>query len=182
MYNLSTPMHQAIWIFSALFALAAGITDLRSRRIPNWLTYPAAPIAVVLHAIAGKWPETRLSLEGLALGLGLLLPFVLLRSLGGGDWKLVGALGAFFGPRSLLLVLFYTLLINALIAIVMIIAKKRLRRTLRNIVRLIAAFLSLHLPEKDLTLENPEAIKVPFGVAAAIGVLLYVGWHWQGPF
>jgi prepilin peptidase CpaA len=110
-------MHEAIWMLSAAFALAAGFTDLRWRRIPNWLTYPAAPIAVVLHAIAGRWPEAKLSLEGLALGLGLLLPFVLLRSLGGGDWKLVGALGAFFGPKSLLVVIFYTLLVNALMAI-----------------------------------------------------------------
>ncbi len=175
-------MHAAIWILSALFALTAGMTDLRSRRIPNWLTYPAAPIAVALHAIAGKWPEAKLSLEGLALGLGLLLPFVLLRSLGGGDWKLVGALGAFYGPRSLLLVVFYTLLINAVIAIVLIISKKRLWRTLKNIGRLIAAFFHFHLPEKDLTIDNPEAIKVPFGVAAAIAVLLYVGAHWRGPF
>lgn len=175
-------MHQAIWILSAVFALAAGFSDLRWRRIPNWLTYPAAPIAVILHALAGRWPETKLSLEGLGLGLGLLLPFVLLRSLGGGDWKLVGALGAFFGPRSLLLVIFYTLLINALIAIVMIIAKRRIWRTLRNIGRLIAAFFRFHLPQKDLTLDNPEAIKVPFGVAAAVAVVLYVSWHWQGPF
>jgi prepilin peptidase CpaA len=175
-------MHQAIWILSAAFALAAGFTDLRWRRIPNWLTYPAAPIAVALHAIAGRWPEAKLSLEGLALGLGLLLPFVLLRSLGGGDWKLVGALGAFFGPKSLLLVIFYTLLINALMAIVLIIAKKRIWRTLRNMGRLVAALFRLHLPEKDLTLDNPEAIKVPFGVAAAVAVTLYVAWNWQGPF
>ncbi len=175
-------MHEAIWLLSALFALSAGITDLRWRRIPNWLTYPAAPIALAMHAIAGGWPEAKLSLEGLGLGLGILLPFVLLRSLGGGDWKLVGALGAFYGPRSLLLLVFYTLLINALIAIVLIVSRKRIWRTLRNIGRLIAAFFRFHLPEKDLTIDNPEAIKVPFGVAAAIAVLLYVGAHWRGPF
>jgi len=175
-------MHQAIWILSAVFALAAGFTDLRWRKIPNWLTYPAVPIAIALHAIAGGWPEAKLSLEGLALGLGLLLPFVLLRSLGGGDWKLVGALGAFFGWHRLIDVLVATLLINALIAIVLIISRKRLWRTLRNIGRIFAAFFRLHLPETDLTIDNPEAIKVAFGVAAAIAVVLYVAWHWQGPF
>jgi prepilin peptidase CpaA len=175
-------MHSTIWFLSALFALAAGVTDLRSRRIPNWLTYPAAPIGVGLHALAGGWPEAKLSVAGLALGLVLLLPFVLLRSLGGGDWKLVGALGAFLGWRHLLNVLLATLLINALMAIVLIVAKKRIWRTLRNIGRLFAALFRLHLPEKDLTIDNPDAIKVPFGVAAAVAVLLYVAFHWQGTF
>jgi hypothetical protein len=53
---------------------------------------------------------------------------------------------------------------------------------LRNIGRLFAALFRFHLPEKDLTLDSPEAIKVPFGVAAAIGVLLYVAIHWQEKF
>ena len=175
-------MNQAIWILSAVFALTAGITDLRERRIPNWLTYPAIPVAVALHAMAGGWHGARLSLLGAALGLALLLPFVLLRSLGAGDWKLVGALGAFFGWRRLIDVLVATLLINALMAIVLIVVRKRIWRTLRNIGRLFGAFFRFHLPEKDLTIDNPEAIKVPFGVAAAIGVLLYVAWNWRGAF
>jgi prepilin peptidase CpaA len=174
-------LNQAIWILSAVFALTAGITDLRARRIPNWLTYPAIPVAIALHAIAGGWHGARLSLLGAALGLALLLPFVLLRSLGGGDWKLVGALGAFFGPRRLIDVLVATLLINALMAIVLIVTRKRIWRTLRNIGRLFAAFFRFHLPDKDLTIDNPEAIKVPFGIAAAVGVVLYVAWHWRGP-
>lgn len=170
-------MQQAILILSALFALTAGITDLRWRRIPNWLTYPAVPVAIGLHAVAGGWREARLSLLGLALGLGILLPFVLVRSLGGGDWKLVGALGAFFGWERLITVLIYTLLLNGLMALLMIIWTKRVRQTLRNIARLLAAFFRLHLPGADLTIDNPEAAKVPFGVAAAIAVLLYTAWQ-----
>ena len=175
-------MHEAIWILSALFALTAGVTDLRWRRIPNWLTYPAAPLAIALHAIAGGWPEAKVSLEGFGIAFAVFLVFFLLRGLGGGDLKLAAALGALVGVHHLADVIIAVLLINALLAIVLIIAKRRIWRTLRNIGRLIAAFFRLHLPAKDLTIDNPEAIKVPFGVAAAIGVLLYVGWHWRGPF
>jgi prepilin peptidase CpaA len=175
-------MHEAIWIVSAMFALTAGVTDLRWRRIPNWLTYPAAPLAIALHAIAGGWPEAKVSLEGFGIAFAVFLVFFLLRGLGGGDLKLAAALGALVGVHHLVDVIIAVLLINALLAIVLIIAKRRIWRTLRNIGRLVAAFFRLHLPAKDLTIDNPEAIKVPFGVAAAIGVLLYVGWHWRGPF
>ena len=53
-------MHIVIWMVSALFALAAGITDLRWRRIPNWLTYPAAPIALSCRSTIGLDHQERL--------------------------------------------------------------------------------------------------------------------------
>jgi prepilin peptidase CpaA len=164
---------KAIWILAAVFALAAGITDLRSRRIPNWLTYPAIPCAVTLHFLSSGWPGAKLSLLGTLVGLAILLPFVLLRSLGGGDWKLVGALGAFYGTQRLITVLMLTLLINGVMALVMVIWKRRFVQTLRNLGRMIAAFFHLHLPGSELTIDNPQAITVPFGVAAALAVLLY---------
>lgn len=175
-------MNKAIWILSALFALAAGITDLRWRRIPNWLSYPAIPCAILLHALAGGWRGAMQSLAGAALGLGILLPFVLIRSLGGGDWKLVGALGAFFGWEKLITVLIWTLLINGLMALIMIIWTKRIRQTARNIGRMFGAFSHLHLPGDDLSIDNPQAAKVPFGIAAAIAVLFYTAWQPWGGF
>ena len=177
--------NKALWILAAIFALTAGVTDARSRRIPNWLTYPAIPLAILLHTIDAGWAGARLSLLGAALGLGLLLPFVLIRSLGGGDWKLVGALGAFFGYNTgfafsrqrLIVVLLWTLVINGVMALFLVIWKGRARQTLRNIGRMLAALFRVHLPPSDLTIDNPEAIKVPFGVAAAVAVLLYTSKH-----
>ncbi len=175
-------MAKAIWILAAVFALTAGVTDLRSRRIPNWLTYSAILCAISLHCMTGGWRGAKLSLLGTALGLGLLLPFVLIHSLGGGDWKLVGGLGAFFGPQRLMSVLILTLLINGLMALVMVIWKRRVGQTLRNLARMTAAFFTLHLPGPEMSIDNPEAIKVPFGVAAAISVLLYTSSQQWGAF
>ncbi len=168
-----------LWISAAAFALAAGFTDLRWRRIPNWLTYPAVPVVILLHGIAAGKHAALQSLLGALLGLGILLPFVLLRQLGGGDWKLVGALGAFFGPRRLIPVLFLTLLINLVMAIVLVLWKRRVWQTLRNVGRIFVSLFVLRAPAGDLTIDDPQSAKVPFGIAAAIAVLLYVsGQQW----
>jgi prepilin peptidase CpaA len=160
-------------ILPTLLAIAGGWTDWRSRRIPNWLTVPGLVVGIAMNSWLHGWPGAKASLLGAGLGLALLLPFVLIRSLGAGDWKFVGALGAFLGPENLLTVLLLGILVNGLMALIMIVRKKRLRETLRNLGRMLAAFLSMHLPGPDLTLDNPDLVKVPFGVAVAIAVILY---------
>ena len=167
-------MPQTLWILAAAFALTAGITDFRSRKIPNWLTYPAIPVAILLHWIIAGPHAALLSLGGAAIGLVILLPFVLLGGLGGGDWKLVGGLGAFFEPRRLVPVLILTLMINGIMALALILWKKRVGKTARNLGRMAAAIFKLHTPGPELRIDNSESEKVPFGIAAAIATLLYV--------
>jgi len=78
-------------------ALIAGWTDWRSRRIPNWLTVPGFLAGVAANVLANGLAGLKTSLLGAGFGLLVLLPFVFLRSIGAGDWKLAGALGAFAG-------------------------------------------------------------------------------------
>ena len=57
--------------------------------------------------------------------------------------------------------------------------KRRLGQTLRNIARMLAAVFTFHLPGAEVSLDNPEALKIPFGVAAAVAVFLYtIGRFW----
>src|SRR5205823_14879313 len=158
---------------SVPLAILAGVTDWRSRRIPNWLTVPGLAAGIVLNTVLGGWPGAKASLLGAGLGLGLLLRFVLIGSLGAGDWKLVGALGAFLGPAHLIAVLFATVLVAGVMAIALIVYKGRARQALRNIVHMIASIFTLHLPGPAVSLDNPESLKVPFGVAVAVAVILY---------
>jgi prepilin peptidase CpaA len=162
-----------VWMLAVLLAAVAGWTDWRSRRIPNWLTVPGLVIGIAANSIAGGWSGAKDSLLGAALGFALLLPFALIKSLGMGDLKLVTALGAFLGPQRLLLVLFVTILVNGLMALFLVIWKKRVRQTLRNLSHMLTALFSFHLPGPQLTLDTPESLKVPFGVAVAVAVILY---------
>ena len=128
---------------------------------------------VVVNTILYRWPGLKSALLGTALGLGLLLPFVALRSLGAGDWKLAGALGACLGPQRLLSVLMGTVLVAGVMALALVIWKGRLKQTLVNIAHLLASLLSLRMPGAQVSLDDPRSIKIPFGVAMAITVLVY---------
>jgi len=154
-------------------ALIAGWTDWRSRRIPNWLTVPGLLVGVSANVLASGWAGLRTSLLGAGLGLLVLLPFVFLRSLGAGDWKLAGALGAFVGPRVLAVLLMGSVFVAGVMALGLVIYKGRFKETLGNIGRLLGSMVTFHLPAPEVSLDNPQSLKVPYGVALALTTLLF---------
>ncbi len=167
-------LKELILVLAGIVGLIAGITDWRRRRIPNWLTLPAAVIGVSVNSAAYGWSGLKSSAAGLGLGLLLLLPFVLVRALGAGDWKLAGALGAFLGAHELLLVLFGAVMIAGVMAMALVIYKHRVGEMVRNIGRLLFALATGHPGDPSVSLDNPESLKVPFGVAVAIAAVVFV--------
>ncbi|MBZ5665090.1 MAG: A24 family peptidase [Acidobacteriia bacterium] len=161
------------WIFAVLVAAVAGVLDWRFRRIPNWLTVSGFAGGLAANTILYGWPGLKAALLGALLGLGLLLPFVVIRSLGAGDWKLAGALGACLGPGQMLSVLMGTILVAGAMALAVVIWKGRLKRTLLNIAHLLGALFSLRMPGREVSLDDPQSTKIPFGVAMAATVLFY---------
>jgi len=162
-----------------ILAAVAGWTDWRSRRIPNWLTVPGLLVGIAANAVAGGWGGLKTSLLGAGLGLLVLLPFVFIRSLGAGDWKLAGALGAFLGWRALADVLMGSVFVAGIMALGLVIYKRRMKETLRNIGRLLASMFTLRMPGDEVSLDNPRSLKVPYGVALALTTLLYGVWNWK---
>ncbi len=160
-----------------MLAVAAAVTDLRSRRIPNWLTVPGLLIGLAANGLLGGWSGLKTSLLGAAVGLALLLPFVLLRSLGAGDWKLAGALGAFTGPGVLVDLLLASVFVAGVMAVILVIYKGRTRQTIRNIGHILISLVTFRLPGARVSLDNPDSLKVPYGVALGFTVVLYgIAW------
>ena len=168
-------VNPAILAGAVLLALIAAWTDFRSRRIPNWLTLSGLLAGMAANTVFGGWTGLKASLLGAGLGLVLLLPFVLVRSLGAGDWKLAGALGAFVGPGILMDLLLFSILVAGVMAVILIIYKKRVRQTLRNIGHILISLVTFRLPGTQVSLDDPNSLKVPYGVALAFTVLLYAG-------
>jgi prepilin peptidase CpaA len=164
---------------AVLLAVIAGWTDWRSRRIPNWLTVPGFVVGVAANVLIGGLAGLKTSLLGAGLGLLVLLPFVFLRALGAGDWKLAGALGAFVGWEDLVNLLMGSVLVAGIMALALVIYKRRFKETMRNIGSLLASMFKLRMPGAEVSLDNPQSLKVPYGVALALTTFLFgVGKMW----
>ena len=164
-------MNDAIWVVAVVFALGGGWMDWRSRRLPNWWTVPGLAVGLVLNTVLLRWPGAKGALLGAGLGLVLLFPFVWLRAMGAGDWKFVGALGALLGPGQLLVLLWVAAVTAGVMAVIAIIRRRRVRETLVNLGRLFLTFITLGRrggAQHDVSLDNPNAVAVPFGVAVAL--------------
>lgn len=162
-------MEQVAWVAALIFVCWAGWLDWRSRRIPNWLTVPGLLAGMAVSTLAAGWAGFKSGLAGAGLMLALLLPFVILRGLGAGDWKLMGALGAFLGTQQILTVFLLTLLIAGVMAVLQITWRGQWRASLRNLMELVrGAFIFRLRPHPTVTLDNPRLPKLPFGVAAAV--------------
>jgi prepilin peptidase CpaA len=158
----------------ALAALlgAAVWFDIRLRRIPNALTVAGLGVALLLRSVNGVDSlADGFAGAGFAVVLAL-IPFAF-GLLGGGDVKLLGAVGGFMGAEHL----FGALLAIALAGGVLALLEALRRRAVLVVVsRSFAAVKHLMLFGRfgmGLTLESPEAITVPYGVAIAVGSLAW---------
>ena len=164
---------QFIWTLTLALTFLAALLDWRSRRIPNWLTVPGLFSGVLIHALIGGWHGTLFALEGAGLALLILFPLVMLRALGAGDWKLMGAVGAFVGPVMFLFVLLGSIFASGIMAVVQVLRMGRVTETLRNMLTLVRGFFSFGLRKNpEISLDNPRLLKLPFGVAVAAATLV----------
>jgi len=169
-----------LWTLTLALTLSAAVLDWRSRRIPNWLTVPGLILGVAINAILSGWHGALFGLAGAGLALLILLPLVLLRALGAGDWKLMGAVGAFLGWKLFLFVMFGSVVASGIMAVVQIYRTGRVMETLRNMLTLVKGFFAFGLKKNpQISLDNPRLLKLPFGVAvAAATVACWCAAHW----
>ncbi len=164
----------ALQALIVLVVVIAAITDIRTRRVPNWLTFSGVIVAIALNAflfeLAGLW----FSLKGLGVAFGVYFILYLLRAMGAGDVKLMAFLGAAAGWANWLGILFLTAIVGGIVGILLVLTRGRLRKTFYNIGSIFTSLGSGHAPYKD----NPEldvrsglGMRLPHAVMIACGAL-----------
>jgi prepilin peptidase CpaA len=160
-----------------VLASVAAVVDVYTKRIPNVLTFGGAALALIchtwLHGLAGLGESS----AGLGVGLALFLPMFLLGGMGAGDVKLLGAVGAWLGPMGALWTGFMSVMAGGLLALVVAVKTRYLRRALQNLWGLLLFWRAAGIqPLPSLTLESSKGPRVAYGLAIAAGTLATVLW------
>jgi prepilin peptidase CpaA len=180
-------MRPLAWYVAIATALAAAILDVRSRRVPNWLSGPVLLSGLIWAAYSGGAAAAADSLAGC---LVLALPYVLLFVFAGGgagDAKLMGALGAWLGLMNGGLVLFAVALSGVVLGMGTAVARKQTSTVLVNLRQISGSMLFLRHRQGGLSdmhgllPKSEEMQTMPYGLAILAGVCMAAGgvfiWH-----
>ncbi len=163
--------------------LVAAVTDWRERKVYNWLTYPLVIVGLILHTIA-------FGLSGLIAG-GLTAVIVLIVGLiilpfgwfGGGDIKLMIAIGATVGPAALFEIFFYSLFIGLLMGLSFSLVNGYLWTLLKRIGRFLKSLVISVSTRTNVTEElvTDERAYLPFAIPLFVGAVfattdVYLQW------
>jgi prepilin peptidase CpaA len=163
-----------------LAVLVASVTDLRSRRIPNWLTVSALVLGFALNALVADSPleGVWLAAKGFALAFALNLVMYMLHMTGAGDVKLLAAIGALVGHGwDFILIFFLTALIGGVLAIILMLVKGRVRQTLWNVGYMVGELMKWHAPHvtrEQLDVGSSKALRLPGAVRICLGVVAFL--------
>ncbi len=171
----------ALWGLLAVALLISTVTDIATRRIPDWVTFSTAIVALgyrLLESGVGDLDSGFLS--GLIAGSGaaaLMSLWAIRAKVGWGDVKLLFAVGAVLGYPLIMSAVLFTSLVGALQATVTLLWKGSVWVTLRK--GLLSVGGRLKLTKRETTSEEPHYI--PYGVAIALGSFWAMWWEHSNP-
>jgi len=166
-----------MWAYGvlALVLVAAAVVDVRTGKIHNWITYPAVAAALIGHYFGGTelLSNRRLGVDGALIGLtvGFLPLFLAWKAggIGGGDAKLMAAVGALTGWKFALATLFYGFAVAGVMALLVMLRRRIVKRTVGRVWRFVVLTLMRAGPEDPAGADSP---KIAFGLALCIGAAL----------
>ena len=173
----TAPVDICVIIFLSVVLSIAAISDLRTYRIPNLLTYPAMLTALIYHTITSGANGLLFSSLGLLIGTLLFsIPFFM-GIMGAGDAKLMGVVGAALGIRGVLNASLFTAVAGGIFALILLLSHYRDFRFISKTVESIQVSLATRSLIKVPVTDIREKPKLYYGIAIASGTLYTLWWR-----
>lgn len=175
--NFFTLPPQKVEMLLLLMLVIAAMYDIRYRRIPNWLTIAGVILGLAINWFLGP-PEAGilLSVTGLLVAFGLYFVLYSIRAMGAGDVKLMAAVGAMVGWQRWLGIFFVTAILGAILALLLIAARKRTKKTLWNVGFILSELKHgrpAYLGREELDVRSRKGLGLPHGAVIALSAIFY---------
>ena len=164
-------------IVLAGLVLLAGASDLRSRRIPNWLVLAGLVFGIGLNSFLYGMPGLWASLKGAGIALAIYFPLWILRAMGAGDAKLMAAVGSIVGPGNWLAIFFLSAVLGGVMGLLLVVAKRRVGQTIGNVVFILRELAYLRPPyakREELAAGHEAAVSMPHGAVITVAALMFL--------
>jgi len=151
---------------------AASWCDLRTKRIPNALTFGGAAAAVVYSLAAQGAGGLWVSVAGWFVGAALFMPLFALGGMGAGDVKLLACFGAWLGPVAALWIALYGAVAGGVMALAIALITGYFGMAVLNLQMLFAHWREAGIkPLPALTLEGSRGPRLPYALPIAAGAV-----------
>jgi len=169
----ASKVHSFAWWPTFAVLGVATFTDLRSRRIPNWLVLPFLCAGLAVSVWMHGWQGLGQSLGGALLGLVVYGILFWMGGMGAGDVKLCAAIGAWVGPQQLMLALVITGMVGGVMVFCWAVFGGFLKELFTGASNLAFGWKgSGGIGDPEMVLANPLKRKMPYAPAIAIGTLI----------
>jgi prepilin peptidase CpaA len=175
-----SPNYFLILLLLSILSISA-IIDLRVQKIPNLITFPSMIMALLYHFYTSGVNGLIFSALGLSTGIGLLIVPYIFGVSGARDAKLLGAVGAIIGAKSVFYAFLLTAIVGGIYAIVIILLHRKMFKGFfkRQFITL-QLFILTRKFIPDPVEETDKKPKLCYGVAIALGTFIYLGLDLSG--
>jgi prepilin peptidase CpaA len=154
-------------------AIVAAAWDLKTRRIPNLLTFGAALIAVGVHGYLGGISGAGWSVAGWLVGVAFFFPFFALAGMGAGDVKLLAALGAWLGPGQTVWLALFSLIAGGVLGLAVAVGYGYWTQALANVLWMFQFWRSEGpKPVPEVTLATSKGPRLAYAVPVLAGLMV----------
>jgi len=155
--------------------LTSAFTDLKSQRIPNYLTLPGIIVALTLNSTANGFDGFLFSTAGMATGIALLVLPYIMGGMGAGDVKLMGAVGSFLGTKATLGAFLFIALAGGIYSLAIILIRRDMfKGFFSEKLLLLSSMVMLKQYVPIETGNTGQKLRLKYGVAIAFGTITYL--------
>lgn len=159
-------------------ALTASAFDVRTRRIPNWLTFGATAVGLAYGLSSSGLSGLGLSMAGWLTGAALFIPFFVLGGMGAGDVKLLAALAAWLGPSESIWLAIFAAMAGGVLGVCVALARGYIRTASSNLFLMLMHWRTNGLtPVPGITLRDSAAPRLAYAIPITIGAVCTLWRH-----